>query len=116
MTAITPAVREVAGLIADQITQYGHYQDGKTTIAWSEPPSQRSCCIVAGHPYESMPGGGMLVDGLCEAIVEVAGIAAVIDVDGENVVEMGKRDAVVEWNDAVKTDDVLNVLRAIEVG
>ncbi len=109
---VTTELRFVAGLIADQILRNGHYQgdtdtDGSLRIDYDAPANDRPCCVVAGHRFEENDD---LMKELTALIVKQEGISC------EKSVFSSKRGLVVQWNDAVSTDEVVDALRAIEVG
>lgn len=109
---VSPEAREIAGKIADQIQTYGHYQDKGpgSHIDWQRPRNERACCIVAGHPYS----GAEELTEIVEAIVDLVGIESATDRWGDSL--DCANDGAVEWNDLAKTEDVIDVLRAIEIG
>lgn len=110
--SVSPKAREIAGKIADQMQANGHYQEGKGVgIDWAVPAEYRRCCIVLGHEYEYQDD---VLDEIAQAIVDLVGIEEVIE--GDFFSSQTPRSMVIEWNDAAKTEDVIDVLRAIEVG
>jgi hypothetical protein len=95
---LTDRDRQVIGELRKRIETRGHFQ--------GTGPFLFETCLVRNSPLTSRLGASAQ-DRVFSAILEAAGVAEVVG---------GEVNTAIRWNDAVKTDEVLDVLAALEVG
>lgn len=92
---LTDRDRQVIWELKEAIERNGHFQ--------GEKPSAGTTCLVVNSPLNCT--GSLTAHRILEAIQEAAGV------DGESSSVI-----ITHWNDAVPTDEVLDVLAGLAVG